>query len=234
MSGMVERQPPGAGPDPSLWWTLRGSMSALFDDFGKFFVANALWCAAGGAALLLGSVYLLANALLIVLVPATAGLGRLATMAARGHPARLRHFRDGLTARWPFAPLLGVAQFALGAVGWVNVQVGFTAATLPLVAAAVAAFWLLLAVATSAVAVWPLLLDPDRDAVPTRQLVRLALGVVVIRPGRVVLVVTFGVVMGIVSLQAMVAALVLPSVGVLFAAHAVIPVADRLAGTQPA
>jgi hypothetical protein len=227
-------EPSGHGArGPSLWSALRSSVSALTDDFARFLVANVVWLAVTALVLVLGRLHVAAHLLLIVLVPITAGLGRMAAYTAREQVARLGHFREGMVARWPASMFLGALQLLVAAVSWLNLQVGLTAATLPLVAAAIASAWLLLLVAASAVTVWPLLLDPDRDEAPVGRLLRVALAVAMARPGRIAILVAIVVVLVMVGAQFLVAAVLLPSLGVLAATHATVPIADRLEGRTP-
>lgn len=225
-----------AGPepvtDPNLWWVLRASVSSLTDDLGRFVGANVVWLTVALLPLTLARLHPAANLLALALVPATAGLGRMAVVTVRGQAVRARHFRRGATVRWRFALVLGALQLGIGTVSWLNVGIGVTAMSLPLVVAAVASAWLLLLVAASAVTVWPLLLDPARDELSLRRLLRLAMAVVVTRPGRTILVIAVEVVVVQGAAQFLIATLLLPSVGVLFATHAVIPVADRLEGRR--
>lgn len=223
-----------AGADLSLWWVLRRSLSAFFDDFGRFVAANVFWVTAGAVVAVAVSLHVAGYMLVVAMLPVTAGLFRMAGYAVREHPARVRQFGTGLAARRPYALLLGTAQVGVGLVSWVNFHIGLTAATLPLVVAAIASGWVLLIVAASAAVMWPLLLDPERDGVAFRRVVRLALQVALVRPGRVILVVAFEVLLVAVAVQALVATLLLPALGALFAAYAVLPVADRLEGREPA
>lgn len=218
--------------DPNLWWVLRASVSSLTDDFGRFVGANVVWLAVALLPIMFARLHPAGNLLALALVPATAGLGRMAAVTVRDHAVRARHFRRGATVRWRFALVLGALQFGIGTVSWLNVGIGVTAMSLPLVVAAVASAWLLLVVAASAVSVWPLLLDPERDELSLRPLLRLAMATVVTRPGRTILVIAVEVVVVQVAAQFLIAAVLLPSVGVLFATHAVIPVADRLEGRR--
>lgn len=217
---------------PSLWSTLRAAVSAFTDDFSRFFAANVVWSMVALAVTLVAQFHLALSSLTLLLVPTTMAIARMAATTVRGVPARLDQARDGALHRSPTTLLIGLAQLTLLVIAWLNVQIGIAATSLVIAAGGVVAGWVLLIVLVLAVAWWPLLLDPSRDEVGTRRLWRLALAVVAARPGRVLAVVVIEVVITIVVVQTIVGALLLPSVGVLIAAHAIVPVADALEGRR--
>lgn len=215
--------------EPSLWQGLRAAGSALADDVVPFFVVSAGWLATALVALGLGRLHVLFSGLLVLLLPATGALARMAGRTVRDRPARFRDALDGTRHRWPLLWTLGTLHLVIVGVAWVNVQVALASPRTVLVLAAVASANVAAAVTALAVAAWPLLFDPARDALPARQLLRLALAVVAVRPGRVLATVVVGVVFVAISLQTVVGPLALVALGVLLAAHVAVPIADGLA-----
>jgi hypothetical protein len=219
--------------DPSVWTGIRAGTRALFDDFGRFIAVNAAVVAIGVLVALLAALHVAGTLAAVLMIPALAALGRMAASTARDRVARLPQAREGIWHRWPTTFVLGVVQLVLLVVGWFNLQLGLAAASLPLIAGGVASGWVVLLVAAAAVASWPLLLDPERDDVGVKPVLRLAGAVAVARPMRTLFLVLLLAVVTLVSVQTIVGAFVLPSFGVLVAAHTVIPVADRLEGRTP-
>lgn len=216
----------------SLWRSVRAAVSSLSDDFLRYVAANLVWLLVAAAALVLGRVFLPAHLLALLLVPASYGMARMAANSVRGRPARLYQWRDGAVRRGPAGLGLGCAQMAVAVIGTLNIVVGIQAASLPLVLSAIFSGYVLLAVAASMTALWPLLLDPARDQVSTRGLGRLALTVVAARPGRILGLVLIEALLVAVGLQAFVAAVILPSFGILLAAWVVLTAADQIESTR--
>lgn len=212
----------------SIWRSLRATVSSMSDDFLRFVAGNLVWLLIAAAALLLGRVFLPAHLLGVLLVPASYGLARMATNAVRGRPARLYQFRAGAWRRGAAGFGLGCAQMLVVVLGTLNIILGVQAASLLLVLSAIFSGYVLLAVGASVATIWPLLLDPARDQVPTRRLIRLALTVIAARPGRIVVLVLIEAVLVAVCLQALIAAVLLPSFGILLASWVVLTTADQI------
>lgn len=212
----------------TLWRSIRAAVSSLSDDFLRFVAANLAWLAVAGATLLLGRVSFPAHLLSLLLVPATFGLARMAANSVRGRPARLHQFREGPLRRGAVALGLGCVQVVVATLGTLNIIVGVQAPTLPLVLSAIFSGYVLLVVAATISALWPLLMDPARDRVPIRRLIRLSLTVIATRPGRMFGLVLVESLLVAVALQAFVAAVILPGFGVLVAAWVVLTAADRI------
>lgn len=216
--------------DLSLWRALRVAASTLSDDFIRLAAGNVMWLAAVGAALLVGRLFLPGHALLVLLVPASYGLCRMAASAVRGRPARLAQLRAGATVRgWP-GFWLGAAQLLLLALAVTNATIAVQAPSLPLVLAAVVSGYAGLFVAASVLVIWPLLVDPERAHLPLRSIARLGFAVIAARPGRLLALVVVEVAFVVVGLQTFVAALVLPALALLLASWVVLTLADELVG----
>jgi len=216
--------------DLSLWRALRAAASALTDDFISFVAGNVMWLFAAGAALLVGRIALPGHALLVLLVPASYGVCLMAVSAVRGRPARLTQLRAGATVRGWSGFWLGAGQLLVLALAVTNATIAVQAPSLPLVLAAVVSGYAGLFVAASVLAIWPLLVDPDRAHLPMRSIARLGFAVIAARPGRLLALVVLEVVFVVVGLQTFVAALVLPALALLVASWVVLTLADELVG----
>lgn len=217
-----------AGEVPSLFAGVRAALGAFTDDFGRFVAVNLAWGVVAVTVTVVERLHPAFMLLAVVLVPTTAALARMSADTVRGVPARLASARDGFTHRLGTALAIGGVQLSVLFVAWINVQIGLAADSLALAVAGVTSAWAMLIVAVSAVTAWPLLMDPRRDGVGVRQLGRLALAVVLARPGRILAVVLLEAVIVVVMIQTIIGALLLPSIGVLVAAHVLVPVADAI------
>ncbi|MFA9445038.1 hypothetical protein [Egicoccus sp. AB-alg6-2] len=217
----------------SLWQALRRAGEALVDDVWPFFAVSAAWLALAMLGLLLGRLHVGLSASLLLLLPLTWGLGRMAAVTVRYRRARFRDLAAGATVRWWAKVALALAQVVVGLVAWLNIELALATGRTALVLAAVASANVALAVAASAVTIWPLLLDPSRDGRAVRELLWLGVAVLVLRPARVLATLAVGVVFAAVSLQTVVAALLLVPLGVLLAAHVVLPIADAVETPPP-
>lgn len=215
-------------PELSLWRAVRAAASALSDAFVAFAVGNVVWLAAVGAALLAGRLFAPASVLVLLVVPASHGLCRMATIAVRGRPVRMAHLRVGATGRGWAGFWLGVVQLLLLALAAVNAAVAVHAPNLALVLAGAVSGYAGLFVFASVLVLWPLLLDPDRAELSMCAIARLGFVVIAARPGRVLALVVFESLLVFIGLQTFVAALVLPAFGLLLAAWVVLPLADEL------
>jgi hypothetical protein len=216
-------------PELSLWRAVRAAASAMSDDFVRFVAGNVAWLAVVGAALLTGRLFLPGHALLVLIVPASYGLCRMTAFAVRGRPARLAQFRAGVTRRGWAGFGLGCLQLVLLALAATNVTIAVQAPSLPLVLSAAVSAYSGLFLSATVLAVWPLLLDPAREQMAMRSIVRLGLVVIAARPGRQLALVILEGVLVAVGLQAFVAALLLPAFGLLVSSWVVLPLADELA-----
>ncbi len=222
---------PAPEPDRPDWWRLlRDSAVGLSDDFGRLVALQALWVLPWILGLGLGLIHVLGNVLLLGVIPASSALLRVAAGSYRGTAVRLAAAVSGATHRWPRALGIAILQLLVAGIAVVNLQVGLGGATVPMVAAGVLSAWVLLLVAASMVVLWPVLLDPAHDDVPTRDVIRTAVAVAFRRPGRIVLLLMLLVLCFVVIRQTVVAVLVLPAFGAFLLAHGVLPISDELEG----
>jgi hypothetical protein len=213
----------------SLWSALRAATKTITDDFVRFVAGNVAWMAVVGTALLAGRVYVPGYALVVLVVAASFGLGRMAAFGVRGCPPRLVWLWAGFTHRGWAGFGLGCLQLIMLAVAVANIAIAIQAPRLQLIVSAVVSGYAGLFLAATVLAVWPLLLDPRRGDKTISQIVRLGLVVIAARPGRLLALVVVEAGLVAVGLQTFVAALVLPSFGLLLASWVVLPLADEMA-----
>ena len=108
-----------------------------------------------------------------------------------------------------------------------NVVLGGSIGGLAGIASAIVAGYALIAVSVYALALWPIVCDPAREA-PLRDQLRLALALVTLRPLQLLVLAVITVLAVIVCIQLIVPLLFLPSLVLIVVAGYVVPVADRL------
>jgi hypothetical protein len=194
--------------------------------------ANIVWGAGLIVVVLTALVWPLGGLLLLPLLALpTAGVFRLAARIVRVAPDR--GWRDVL---WPYrhapGPTVAVGAALVAAtvilgtnlivgIGGPGDLVGWGLATL--------AGWGLVAVWSSALVAWPLIVDPSRDGQPMRQKLRLGVGILLLNPVRVGALAVVAAITTVIS-TILTAALLTVSVAfiALVACRVVYPTADRL------
>lgn len=220
------------GLDPtgelSLWRGVRAATTAMTDDFVRFVAGDVAWLLIVGGALIGGRLFVPAYALLCLVVAVSFGVCRMATFAVRGSPPRLSQLWAGVTRRGWAGFGLGCIQMVLLAVVATNIVIAIEAPSVPLVLSAVVSGYAGLFLAATVLSIWPLLLDPGREQLPIRRIVRLGLVLIAARPGRYLALVIVEALLVAVGLQTFIAALVLPALGLLLACWVALPLADEL------
>jgi hypothetical protein len=158
-------------------------------------------------------------------------VARLAGLIVRGHDVVLSDAWDVVRRRPGRTLLAGVATEGTVFVLIANVAIGLMTGTPLGLGLAVLAGWGLLAVALTALPFWVVLADPQRPDIGVVEAARLAAGLLLVRPGRLIaLTLVLAVVLGITTV--LMAALL--TVGVAYAAlltaRTVLPAADEIAG----
>lgn len=123
--------------------------------------------------------------------------------------------------------LLGAAQLLALALGVVNVLLaGSIGGILGIVSALIAAY-AVIATWMYAVALWPIVCDPDREA-PLREQLRMALTVVMLRPLQIGVLAVITALAVIICVQLIAPAVFLPGIVMVVIAGYVVPFVDRL------
>ena len=171
-----------------------------------------------------------AIALLPLLGAPLAGMHRMAALLARGEPAALSDFGDGMRRFGIHAVGIAAALLLAGIVLGTNAVAGFTGPEpADWFVGALAAYGLV-ALSMFTVAAWPLLVDPARDSWRLRHRMRIAALLVLARPVRLFALTLFLVVLLVASTVLLGGiVLVAASFASLVATRWVLPAADQLA-----
>lgn len=169
--------------------------------------------------------------ILIVLAPLlalpTAVLMRLAVAVARDRSPSWSMATAELGRLAGRKLLLGTAQLLVLALGVVNVLLaGNIGGILGIVSAVIAAY-AVIATWMYAVALWPIVCDPDREA-PLREQLRMALTVVILRPLQIGVLALIAALAVIICVQLIAPAVFLPGFVLVVVAGYVVPFVDRL------
>lgn len=169
--------------------------------------------------------------ILIVLAPLlalpTAVLMRLAVAVARDRSPSWSMATAELGRLAGRKLLLGTAQLLVLALGVVNVLLaGNIGGILGIVSAVIAAY-AVIATWMYAVALWPIVCDPDREA-PLREQLRMALTVVILRPLQIGVLALIAALAVIICVQLIAPAVFLPGFVLVVVARYVVPFVDRL------
>lgn len=169
--------------------------------------------------------------ILIVLAPLlalpTAVLMRLAVAVARDRSPSWSMATAEIGRLGGRKLLLGTAQLLVLALGVVNVLLaGNIGGILGIVSAVIAAY-AVIATWMYAVALWPIVCDPDREA-PLREQLRMALTVVILRPLQIGVLALIAALAVIICVQLIAPAVFLPGFVLVVVAGYVVPFVDRL------
>lgn len=218
--------------------SLRRALRQAFTDFyfnsWRLAPANLIWGVGLVVALLAGPNTVVGMALLVALAVPVAGLHRLAALIARGEAVAFSDFVDGMR-RYALAALtIGTLAAVLALVFTTNVLVGLgNGGPLGWVISALALHGLV-ALAMFLVAFWPILVDPNREALGLRARLGLTALTVIGRPVRLLALTA---VVGLVLAVSVVlfAALMVVSVAYvsLVASRYVLPLVDELEANLP-
>jgi uncharacterized membrane protein YesL len=220
--------------DGSIRRALRTSLTDFYFNSWRLVPANLVWAGAF-IALLLAAVQLPPAILLTgVLAIPLAGLHRMAALIARGEPATFSDFLGGMRRYGIPALAIGSAATLLVLVLVMNTLMGFETGGPMGWFLGVSALYGLAGLAIYLVALWPVLVDPRREAASLRRRLALAGVVVIARPMRAIGLAV--VVVALLGLSVVLfAAIVLMSVAYtsLVAARVVLPTVDEIEARVP-
>ncbi|HEX7346320.1 MAG TPA: hypothetical protein VF253_05985 [Candidatus Limnocylindrales bacterium] len=212
---------------------VRLALSDLYYHSIRLVPANLAW---GIASLAVGWVAVTVSPVLaLLLAPLLAfpllAVVRLAGLIVRGHDVVLSDASNVVRRRPGRTLLAGIATEGAVIVLTANVAIGLmTGAPLGL-GLAVLAGWGLLAVALTVLPFWVILADPERPDIGVVEAARLAAGLLLVRPGRLI---ALSIVLAAVLAVATVLMAAVLTVGVAYAAlltaRTVLPTADDIAG----
>jgi hypothetical protein len=212
---------------PSLARAIREAVSRYRDEIVLFTVVNLGWALAV-AIFAFARIGLPAIVILTPLLALpTAVLMRLAVATGRDRTPTWPMAREELGRLAGRKVALAAVQLLIMGLSLTNVVLGGSIGGLAGIASAIVAGYALIAVTVYAVALWPIVCDPAREA-PVRDQLRLALALVTFRPLQLVVLAVITALAVVVSIQLIVPLLFLPSLVLIMVAGYVVPVADRL------
>jgi hypothetical protein len=212
---------------PSLARAIRESFSRYLDDIVLFAIVNVGWALAFGAFAFVRIGLPAVVILTPLLALPTSALMRLAIATARDRAPSRPIAREELGRLAGRKVALAAIQLLIMGLSLTNVVLGGSIGGLAGIASAIVAGYALIAVSVYALALWPIVCDPAREA-PLRDQLRLALALVTLRPLQLLVLALITVLAVIVCIQLIVPLLFLPSLALILVAGYVVPVADRL------
>ncbi len=222
----------GARLGPRLGDAIRLGVSGFIQEIVTFLMANGLWTVLVGGIVYGMLRWPIALLLAPLIAPLTCGLTRIATETARDRVVSPGTFIAGVTDRFWTKPGAGVIQTVVLAIAVADLLVAPAIGGLPAVASLVLAVYVAASSVAYGLVFWTLLSDPELRTMPVRQIGRLALAVVLRRPGQVAFLLVFAVLAASVAIPLIPTVLFLPSIVLLTVAAYVLPAAEEIrAGT---
>lgn len=218
-------------PAPQLGSAIREAGLDLYYNSIRLVLANIAWAVGLVAVGFVATRSLPGLALLVLLIPLSAGLLSMATALVRNGHLVLSDFGDGM--RRNFLPHLGVGlgQLLLVAVAVIDLLIGLQLAGLLGLVLVVVAGYSLAAIWIVAVATWPILLDPLRVDNPVRAKLRLGALLTLAHPVRLTVLAAFvGITLAVSAVLVAALVTIAGAFTALVAARYVLPAADRLEG----
>jgi len=218
-------------PTPALASAFRQSIRDFYFNSWRLAPANLAWAAGLIVVLVVAAASPPALILLGALGIPVAGIHRMTASIARHRGAAFSDFVDGMRGQAGPAFAVGFGSTVLAGIFAANVAIGLGLDNPFGWFLAASAAYAEVALAMVLVAIWPILADPERDALPFRRKLGLAGLVVIARPGPM-LALTIGLVAILVAAIVILAGIALVGVAyaALVASRFVLPLADRLEG----
>lgn len=213
---------------PRLGDAVRVGFSGFIDEITTFLVANLAWAVLAGGVLYALGRWPIALLLAPLIAPLTSGLAHVATEVARGRVVLPRTYLDGLRHRFWAKLGLGALQAVVLLVAVADLVLAPAIGGLPAVASMILAVYVAIASTAYGLVFWTLISDREISRLPVRQVGRLALAVVLRRPGPVAFLFAFAVLSVAVMSTLVVPVLFMPSIALLVIAAYVIPAAEEI------
>ena len=223
-----EPAPGASSTAPRLGDAVRVGFTGFVEEITIFLLANVAW-----AVLVGGVVYAVGRSpvglLLTPLVaPLTSGLARIAAEVSRQRVVSIRTLLDGVRDRFWTKMGLGAVHVLVLLLAFVDLLLAPSIGGLAAVASMILAIYVAIASTAYGLVFWTVISDRDLAGLPVRQAARLALAVVLRRPGAVAFLFAFGVLSVAVMSTLVVPVLFLPSIVLITVAAYVIPAAEEI------
>jgi hypothetical protein len=211
---------------------VRVGVSGFIEEIVTFLMVNGIWAMLVGGIVYAMLRYPIALLLAPAIVPLTCGLARVADDVARERVVSLRTFVSGVFDRFWLKLALGAVQVLVLLVAIADLVLAPAIGGVAAVASMVLAVYVAASSLAYGLVFWTLLVDPERRQTPVRQVARLALAVVLRRPGQVAFLFLFAILSASVIGYLVVPVLFLPSIALLTVAAYVLPVAEEIRGVR--
>ncbi len=218
----------GAHLGPRLGDSIRLGVSGFIQEIVTFLLANGIWTVLVGAIVYGMLRWPIALLLAPLIAPLTCGLARVATETARDRVVSPRTFFAGVTDRFWVKLGMGAIQAVVLAIAVADLLVAPAIGGLPAIASLVLAVYVAASSVAYGLVFWTLLSDPELRTMRVRQIGRLALAVVLRRPGQVAFLLVFAVLAASVAIPLIPTVLFLPSIVLLTVAAYVLPAAEEI------
>lgn len=209
---------------------VRIGISGFIEEITFFLVANVAWAVLVGSIVYASGRWPIALLLAPLAAPLTAGLSRVAVETSRQRVVSLRTFGAGVRDRFWTKLGLGALQAILLLIAIANLFLAPTIGGLPAFVSMVLSIYVAISSVAYGLVFWTLLADPDLAAMPVRQIARLALAVILRKPGQVAFLLVYAILAAGVMASLVVPVLFLPSIVLLTVAAYVVPAAEDIRG----
>jgi len=218
----------GARPAAGLGDAVRIGIRGFIEEITTFLTANVAWALLAGGIVYASAHWPVALLLAPLAVPLTSGLSRVAAETARGRFVSLTTFAAGVRDRFWTKVGLGAVHLLVLLIATVDLVLAPTIGGLPALVSMMLAIYVAISSVAYGLVFWTLLADRELGAMPVRQVARLALAVLLRKPGQVAFLLVFVVLA--VGVMATLAApvLFLPSIVLLTLAAYVVPAAEEI------
>jgi hypothetical protein len=207
---------------------IRVGVVGFIEELVTFLAANVAWAVLVGAVVYASLRWPLALLLAPLAAPLTSGIARVAAEVARDRVVSLPTFVAGVRERFWTKLALGAVQIVVLVIALADLLLAPAIGGLPAIASMVLAFYVGLSSIAYGLVFWTLLNDPELRTMAARQIARLALAVVLRRPGPVAFFLAYTVLaIGVMS-TLVVPILFLPSIVLLTVAAYVLPAAEEI------
>lgn len=207
---------------------MRIGVTGFIEEITTFLVANVAWAVMAGAIVYASARWPIALLLVPLAAPMTTGLSRVAAETARERVVSLRTFGDGVRERFWIKVGLGAVQGIVLLIAIADLVFAPAIGGLPAFASMVLAIYVAISSVAYGLVFWTLLADRDLGAMPVREIARLALAVVLRKPGPTAFLFVFAVLATGVMAALVAPVLFLPGIVLLTVAAYVLPAAEEI------
>lgn len=221
--------PDDASPSAArLGDAVRIGVTGVIEDVAIFLLANVAWAIATAGIVYAVMQSPIALALVPLIAPLTTGFGRVAAEAARQRVVTPSTLVAGVRDRFWTKIGLGTVQALVIAIALLDLLLAPAIGGLPAFMSIVLAVNIAISSVIYGMVFWTLLSDATLGSLPVRQVARLALAVIVRRPGQVLFLLAFALLAIGIMTTLVAPVLFLPGIVLLTIAAYVLPAAEEI------